>query len=453
MSRLWPKNMAGQIALLVAAALLVAQAINFALVYRESGRRELAQVSAPAIARLADAIDRDAAGAGISPTRIERTARRGVFVQQGNLTRGSSRVRNDVAERARSAFAEGGLHVLQVRAAETDAAAVQRAGKFTRVRAAIERKDRRRYLVISAEVSPGKWISAGARLPKRDPQFIGWLLLQTLITYGLVLAAVLWSVRRIGRPLTQLTGAVEGFRSAEKSVPVAESGPSDVRRLIAAYNGMRTRIAGLLDEKDRMLGAIGHDLRTPLASLRVRTEGMEDDSERERMVATIEEMNQTLDDILSLARLGRPSEQETKVDLAALLDQIVDDFQELGADVSLREAQRTAVTLRPTLVTRALRNLIDNAVKYGDAATVGIVREGDGVCVTIDDRGPGIPDDSIDAMFEPFTRLEQSRSRETGGSGLGLALAKAIVLQHGGRLTLRNRPEGGLRAALWLPAR
>ena len=262
--------------------------------------------------------------------------------------------------------------------------------------------------------------------------------------------AILPNPDKLLKPGMLLTVAVESFRSAETSTAVAESGPGDVRRLIAAFNGMRTRIAALLDEKDRMLGAIGHDLRTPLASLRVRVEGMEDEDERERMVGTIEEMNRTLDDILSLARLGRPNEAATKVDLAALLDQVVDDFQMLGAPVTLEDADRTTVTIRPTLITRALRNLIDNAVKYGGAARVSIEAQAGGIAVVIDDDGPGIPEDRIEAMFEPFARMEESRSRETGGTGLGLALAKAIVIEHGGRLTLANRAGGGLRATMWL---
>jgi signal transduction histidine kinase len=455
LDRLWPKNMAGQIALLVGLALLVAQAINFALLVRARDRQELIQVAAPAIARLADAIERDAAGTPMVRERGPWLSRRGVFVENTSRITADMPVRDDVVERARVALHDLRVPVLRIQAAQADGEAVHlpASGRVAQVRDTMDpgRRNARPFLIVAAEVEPGRWINLVTRLPSRDPRFLGWLLLQTMILYGLVMAAVLWSVRRISRPLRELTGAVEGFRSAGNNISVPESGPSDVRRLVTAYNGMRTRIAGLLDEKDRMLGAIGHDLRTPLASLRVRAEGMEDEVERDRMAATIEEMNRTLDDILSLARLGRPSEAETRVDLSALLDQVVDDFQTLGADVSLAETPRTTVTIRPTLVTRALRNLIDNAVKYGTTATVDIVSEPGGVAVTIDDVGPGIPEDKIETMFEPFTRLEQSRSRETGGTGLGLALAKAIALQHGGRLTLENRTPHGLRATLWLP--
>lgn len=455
LEKLWPKNLSGQIALLVGIALLIAQAINFGLLVRARDRQELIQVAAPAIARLADAIERNAAGASIPRERGPWLSRRGVFVEPTSRVTPDMSARDDVAERARVALHDLRVPVLRIKAAQADASKLHlpRHDRIAQLRDTIDpdRRNKRPYLIVAAEVEPGRWINLITRLPSRDPRFLGWLFLQTVILYGVVLAAVLWSVRRVARPLRELTGAVEGFRSAESSTLVPESGPSDVRRLVSAYNGMRIRIAGLLDEKDRMLGAIGHDLRTPLVSLRVRAEGMEDEAERDRMAATIEEMNRTLDDILSLARLGRPSEPETRVDLSALLDQVVDDFQALGNSVSLTEMPRTTVTIRPTLVTRAVRNLVDNAVKYGGSAQVSVAAADNGVAVIVDDSGPGIPEDKIEAMFEPFARLEQSRSRETGGTGLGLALAKAIALQHGGRLTLANRPEGGLRATLWLP--
>lgn len=448
MRRLWPSSLGGQIALLVALALLVAQAINFGLILRERERQIVAQVSAPTIARLVDAVERDRARLPVD-RRHPRRPWRAEWSSKASAVEADMRPRHDVAERAQAAFSELGITIRRVEAGEGVAPATH----IDMVHRMMARHDRgpQPMLIVSVEVAQGRWINATTRFPHRDGRIIFGLIAQTLILYAVVLIPVLWIGWRIARPLKQLTGAVESFRSAEDSVPVPESGPGDVRRLITAYNGMRTRIAGMLDEKDRMLGAIGHDLRTPLASLRVRVEGIEEEGERDRAAATIEEMNRTLDDILSLARLGRPSEAETRVDLGALLDSVVDDFQALGADVTLAEAPRTTVTVRPTLLTRAVRNLIDNAVKYGGRAVVAIGTEEGGVVTTIDDDGPGIPADRIEAMFEPFTRLEESRSRETGGTGLGLALARAIVLQQGGRLTLANRPEGGLRARLWLP--
>ncbi|MCB8828845.1 two-component sensor histidine kinase, partial [Escherichia coli] len=193
-----------------------------------------------------------------------------------------------------------------------------------------------------------------------------------------------------------------------------------------------------------MLGAIGHDLRTPLAALRVRIESVEDDADRTRMADTITEMNRTLDDILSLARVGRPSEAPTEVDLAALVDAVVEDFRDLGQDVAFEEAARLRMRLRPALMRRAVRNLIENAVKYGGGAAVRLVVTPQAVEIEVADRGPGIPDARLDEVFVPFTRLESSRNRDTGGIGLGLALARTIVREAGGDIRLSNRAGGGL---------
>ncbi|WP_254602651.1 sensor histidine kinase, partial [Sphingomonas bacterium] len=240
------------------------------------------------------------------------------------------------------------------------------------------------------------------------------------------------------------------FDPAVPAPALGVSGPDDLRQLVAAFNALRLRVSAMVDEKDRMLGALGHDLRTPLAALRVRVESVEDDTDRARMADTIAEMNRTLDDILSLARVGRPSEPPTEVDLAALVDAVVEDFRDLGAPVVLADAARLPLRLRPGLMRRAVRNLIENAVKYGGGAAVRIEPTAE-IAVVVSDDGPGIPPDRMEAVFDPFTRLEGSRNRDTGGIGLGLALARSIARDAGGEVRLANRPGGGLDAALILP--
>jgi signal transduction histidine kinase len=169
------------------------------------------------------------------------------------------------------------------------------------------------------------------------------------------------------------------------------------------------------------------------------------------MADTIAEMNQTLDDILSLARLGRPSEAATEVDVAALVDAVVEDFRDMGANVVFVEAERLPLRLRPSLIRRAVRNLIENAIKYGGGAEVSLGAEVRAVSICVADNGPGIPEERLSDVFEAFTRLETSRNRDTGGIGLGLALARAIVREAKGEVTLANRPEGGLLATITLP--
>jgi signal transduction histidine kinase len=168
------------------------------------------------------------------------------------------------------------------------------------------------------------------------------------------------------------------------------------------------------------------------------------------MVETIEDMNAMLEDILSLARLGRAKGEAERLDLSALVDSAIEDFRDVGAPVELDDGERVVVKGQTTLLKRAARNLIDNAVRHGGGAKVRVRTEGGEAIVEVDDDGPGILEDQIEAMFEPFARLDVSRNREVGGSGLGLALARAIVRDHGGELTLANREGGGLRATIRL---
>jgi signal transduction histidine kinase len=302
-----------------------------------------------------------------------------------------------------------------------------------------------------------EWTVARLPLSTREPSQLGSLIGQTLLLYILLVGGLALLLRRITRPLAALTRRVEHFTAtratADQLVP---SGPDDTRRLIAAHNEMEARIAGMLDEKDVMLGAIGHDLKTPLTALRVRLESVDDTAERAKMVANIEDITRSLDDILSLARVGRPSDPLERTDLSALVASVVEEYEDQGEPVEFGDSQRLPLSLRATWLRRALRNLIDNALRYGERAHVSLLRDGREAVVRIEDEGPGIPPGDIAAMLEPFARGETSRNRVTGGAGLGLTLARAIAEQHGGRLVLANRrpssPQGhGLVAELRLP--
>jgi signal transduction histidine kinase len=284
------------------------------------------------------------------------------------------------------------------------------------------------------------------------------LLLQTLLIYALLVGAIALILQRLTRPLKALTRRVDHFAATrDASDPMQPIGPADVQQLITAHNALEARIAGLLDEKNVMLGAIGHDLKTPLAALRVRIESVEDESQRARMAATIDDIVRSLDDILSLARVGRPGDPLEVTDLTALVAQVVEEFEGMGEAVSFAEAERITLALRPTWLRRGLRNLVSNALRHGGgAARVILARQPGSVTITVEDDGPGIPDGEIDRMLQPFTRGDPSRNRGTGGAGIGLTLARAIAEQHGGSLRLTNRlgadgKVGGLTASLTLP--
>jgi signal transduction histidine kinase len=272
-----------------------------------------------------------------------------------------------------------------------------------------------------------------------------------LALFLLVFGAAWWIARRLARPLQDLTRAAEGFEGHGPAEPVTPRGPADVRRAVEAFNAMNRRTLALLDEKDRMLGAIGHDLRTPLASLRIRAENMGPAEERERLVATVEEMAATLEDILTLARTGRAREPVRPVDVAALADAVVEEFRELGRPAEFAPSPRAVLAVQPQLLRRALRNLVDNAIAYGGGARVAVTERPREIELSVEDEGPGIPADRLGEVLEPFRRLDWSRNRERGGAGLGLAIALAVAQAHGGRLDLNNRAKGGLRASLVLP--
>jgi signal transduction histidine kinase len=458
--RLWPRNLPGQMAVLVAIALFVAQAINFGLSLRDRQAFRLEQTVGPVAARIIDAAQGPRNNRNQPPPDLSTAPPQGdespwdrfrAHPWEQNPIEAGLRRRPDIEEALRARLVESGIPVGRVitgiRPIRSDD---PRFAKMSRVRAQRYRFARDELLIAVEQPKVGWWASA---VPWQDSDWpiISRLIGQTLVLYAIVLLPVLLTTRRIAQPLRSLAKAAQRFHPGEADGPITESGPHDVRTLITAFNDLRTRVSAMLEEKDRMLGAIGHDLRTPLAALRVRIESVEDDDDRARMADTIDEMNRTLDDILSLARLGRPSEQATEVDLAALVDAVVEDFRDLGMPVEFTEVERLTMHLRPSLMRRAIRNLIENAVKYGGRADVFLRSDAKTVEIVVCDNGPGVPPDRIAEVFEAFTRIEGSRNKETGGIGLGLALARAIVREARGDIRLENRPEGGLAATITLP--
>ncbi|QAY80076.1 ATP-binding protein [Sphingosinicella sp. BN140058] len=435
-------------ALLIGAALLVAQLVNFALILNERQKLSLAQNQGPAITRYAAvASDLHQAPAEFRFAVLEDASRRGARFEVGRESAVAEDAGRDAAIEARLTQTLSGNGVpapevrAQIRGEPLDGTRRARGGRGAGGP----------VLLLSARYGE-QWLNGRLLTPRPDPWLTHRLGAATLALYLIVLGATLFVAMRLARPLRDLARAAEGFAGRGTPEAVAPRGPADLRRAIEAFNAMNDRVVALLDEKDRMLGAIGHDLRTPLASLRIRAESMEPETERRRIAATIDEMTAMLEDILVLARSGRDREEARAMDVTALVDALVEEFRELGEDVEMEEGARQVLTIRPNLLRRAVRNLIENAVKYGGAARLD-VRSADGkVRIEVRDRGPGIPETRVDDVLQPFARIEESRNRETGGSGLGLAIAKAAAESHGGTLQLRNAAEGGLIAALVLPA-
>jgi len=201
-----------------------------------------------------------------------------------------------------------------------------------------------------------------------------------------------------------------------------------------------------------MLAAMSHDLRTPITTLRLRVEFIEDEDIKNKILETLDDMQRMTDATLAFVREEVAVEPTRMVDLSALIESVTSDLSDLGKDVQFEEAERFDYGCRPAGLKRALCNLLENAVRYGERAKVSLDLADGGPRITIDDHGPGIPEDQIERMFQPFVRLDESRSVEGGGIGLGLAIARSIIKSHGGDIALSNRREGGLRVLITLPS-
>ena len=268
----------------------------------------------------------------------------------------------------------------------------------------------------------------------------------------IVLAVSVWAVRRVTAPLGLLAGAADRLGRDVTAEPMAETGTIEMQRAARAFNRMQERLRRLIESRTQMLAALSHDLRTPLTLLRLRTEEVTDTGERDKMLTTIGEMDEMIGTTLAFARDEVRAEPRRRVDIAALLESVVDDMADAGLPVTMTPAASLIHHCQPGALKRAITNLLDNAVKYGKRAQAAIATRGKTIEITIDDDGPGIPDAELPRVFQPFYRVEESRSRDTGGTGLGLAIAQSIVQAHGGELTLANRPSGALRACIKLPS-
>lgn len=456
MKRFLPTSLIGQIALVMAVALLIAQGINFTLIFTERQRVSRAQIEGPAVSRFVLLTQRvgDAPAErrlGLLPTR----SRRSYFTlnNESPVPEGAS----DAAllERLRESALAAGVTLRDSRAAISEAVPPVPESEIRDLspadRARIDARLRQsRSLILSAQLQDGVWLTARMVTPRPNPWAVVRPLIATLLTYLIILAAMIWVARRLGRPLRDLAAAAERFHGRGETPRVEPGGPVDLNRAILAFNGMSARVSAMLDEKDRMLGAIGHDLRTPLASLRIRAETVEPEDDRAAMIATIEEMSSMLDDTLALARSGRAVEPLRMVDVAALADTVVEEHRAMGHDVALQPGAAGSARIQSRLLTRAIRNLVSNAVAYAGATEVIVRSDGNDLIIEVSDRGPGIAEEELQRVLEPFHRSEPSRNRDTGGSGLGLTLARAAAQAHGGDLKLLNRQGGGLIAHLRL---
>jgi signal transduction histidine kinase len=302
---------------------------------------------------------------------------------------------------------------------------------------------------VAIALGPRQWLNAEFHWPEGD------VLLPGLLFSGGVAALVLmfvcvWIAYRFSGPLSRLASASTLMQSGKLAAPIPETGPAVLRRASRAFNVMAQRLMAMMDNQRVLLASVGHDLRTPITSLKLKSEFIDDAALKEQFQSSLDELQALTEAALSAARDGIGEEDLRIVDLSSVVESFCVDMAEAGQSVSFAEGGAVLISCRANEIKRAARNLVENAVKYGQRARVCVHSTESGVGIVVDDDGPGIAPGDIDRAFEPFVRLTGEGSVTKPGHGLGLTLARAIARAHGGDITLGNRPEGGLRARLTL---
>ncbi|MEO5809819.1 MAG: ATP-binding protein [Sphingomicrobium sp.] len=431
-------------ALLIALCVLVAQAINVSIVLENRRASGIDAAIAPAAQRLATIAlaDRDDPVAPVPapramtkiPTANVASAHHRPQVSIVAPIAADAERLTPAETRAKEIFHDNQLRPRAIRAV--------RSGRGIRAPGVIH---------LAAQLDDGRWISVRVPGPPPMGPILLELLLQAVVVYLIIVVPALILLRHSGSTLRRLTHAAAGFPADVRPTALPPAGPRDIRALIDSFNAMRQRIAAMIEEKNVMLGAIGHDLRTPLTAMRIEAEGLEQPETRTAIIEAIEGMHRQLENILVLARFDRAPGSTSPVDLGALAAATVESYQAAGQPVRLALDGAPQLLGDRAALGRALSNLIDNALRYAGGADVHVGVAGGMAVVSIDDNGPGIASDRLEEAVAPFGRLDPSRNPEHGGHGLGLAIVDSIVRLHQGRLELLPRQPTGLSARIVLP--
>ena len=310
---------------------------------------------------------------------------------------------------------------------------------------------------LLAHVQAESILPDGTKLTLDAPQTLSRFLTPSFAAYIAAVMAVgmigsIWSVSLATKPLSRLSDAADRFGTDVHAAPIEESGPREVKQAAIAFNRMQRRLRQFIMDRTRMLAAISHDLRTPLTRMRLRTEMMDDGDQRAKMLNDLQEMEDMVGATLAFARDENADEASRPLDLAALLEAVAGDARDMDQPVTLAACPSTTVLMRPRALKRAMVNIVDNAVRYGGGAELSLSRDRDEAVIRIADHGPGVPAAERENVLRPFYRCEASRSRDTGGIGLGLSIASDTVNAHGGKMALSETPGGGLTVEVRLPA-
>ncbi|MGL5226074.1 MAG: ATP-binding protein, partial [Aeromonas sp.] len=303
----------------------------------------------------------------------------------------------------------------------------------------------------SIELPQGGWLQFSSLVDKEASSWSWRTTLNLMLVASLVIGLMVWLFRRATRPLQQLARNAERWGRGEDIDPLPEVGPTEIRESIQAFNRMHTRLDRFVQDRTQMLAAISHDLRTPITSLRLRTEFLADGEDKDRIQQTLQQMEQMLAATLSFARDEGQQEATRELDLVSLLVSLCDDYADTGQPVTCLAEGKEVYACRANTLRRVLQNLIGNAIKYAGSAEVSLERTQEALVIRVCDNGPGVDPARLEDVFKPFVRLDEARNTESGSVGLGLSIARTLVHQHGGELILLNRPAGGIEAQISLP--
>lgn len=307
------------------------------------------------------------------------------------------------------------------------------------------------FFTVQIALRDRTWVTFDSYLSPQATAVPLRLALTLLILLGSVIALSLVAVRWVTGPLAELATAAEKLGEDINRPPLAETGPSEAQRAARAFNIMQQRLSRFIADRTRIFTAMSHDLKTPITRLRLRSEMLEDETLRAKFVKDLEEMEAMVTQMLDFMRDASTRETVQRVDVTALLESLQTDYQDMGNKVEIEGSIGLPYPGRPLALRRCLTNLVDNAIRYGGRATIRLEDAAERLTIRVLDDGPGIPQEELEQAFEPFFRGDASRSRDTGGTGLGLGIARNVARAHGGDLVLRNRSEGGLEAMLSLP--
>lgn len=427
LTRLIPRTLFSRVALIIVVGLAIAQLLTFASIRYERGiaMRELMMIG----------IERDIASSVAILDRLPAAERAGWLAR---------------LERRNYRFALQG----HVQGIEPDSAssrffadAIVSAMRPFEVVKVAQVAEPSEGLQIEVKLNDGSSVFVHAR--RVDMPVSNWIVWALLAQLAVLAVCAWYAVRLVTRPLAQLAAAADLLGPDLKAQALAEDGPTEVAHAARAFNAMQQRIAGYMAERVEILAAISHDLQTPITRLRLRTDLMDNEQDRGKFRQDLDAMNALVREGVTYARtLHGASEPPSRIDADALFESMVADYQDTGEQVRLEGRVGKPIVTRPNALRRILMNLIDNALKFGSDVHLTVHAEADRLVVAVLDNGPGIPPDQLEAVLQPFYRVEGSRNRSTGGTGLGLAIAHQLAMAMGAELSLRNRPQGGLEARL-----